>query len=456
MEPSGTHQNPKSRCAGRRRFLASAAASTAAIAMPTILPRSVLAAPGRPGANDRIGVAFIGCGRQTYFKNIPLFVRTAGVQPIAVCDVDQWRLDRSVEQIKQQYDSGRAQGTYAEVSTYVDYRDVLARDDVDAVCIGTPDHWHRRMALEAMEAGKDIALEKPIARTIRDSQSYIEAAKKYGRVFRVDSEFRSGAPSHRATSLVRNGYIGKVQRVEVIVPVMDRSCPAQSEMPVPKALNYKRWLGDAPAKPYTEKRVHPRESFDRPGWFSLLDYSDGVITNWGAHLNGGAMWATGEERTGPVEISGTGRYLPHDSFYDQLAEFDLTYRFADGIEWRYRTAEKIARFRITGDEGWVEAGFHELDAEPKSLLTVDFASSDQPFPLLSEKQDFINCVRSREETLEPPEVGHRVNSLGKLGHICVHLGRPLRWDPHQERFPEDEEAETYIDKPILQRPTSGR
>ncbi len=302
------------------------------------------------------------------------------------------------------------------------------------------------MALDAMRAGKDVALEKPITRTIREGQQLIETARDHQRVFRVDSEFRSGKPAHRATSLVRNGYIGQVRRVRVGVPESDVACPPQPEMPVPAELDYERWQGPAPRAPYTELRVHSPKSYERPGWMRHLYYCDGMITNWGTHLNNGAMWATDTERTGPVEIRGTGVYPDPESFWNVLLKFDVHYRFADGLEWKYRTEKPY--LLIEGTEGWVRADFTEFDAEPKSLLTVKLKSSDQHFPLKSEKQDFIDCVRSRAETLEPAEVGHRVTSLGLLGHIAIHTGRPLQWDPQQEKFLNDNDANTYLDTPI--------
>jgi myo-inositol 2-dehydrogenase / D-chiro-inositol 1-dehydrogenase len=437
----------------RRSFLGKAStALTLSLASPTVISSTALARPGIPGANDRITIGFIGCGRQMIGKNIPLFMRTPGVEPLAVCDVDSWRVKQALAVIKREKDSGKAKGAVGKVDIYTDYQDLLARDDIDVVCIATPDHWHLKMALDAMAAGKDLALEKPITRTICDSQRLIDAARKYQRVFRVDSEFRSGYPSHRATSLARNGYLGKIVRVDVGVPIADEPCPLQPEMEVPAELDYKRWLGDAPQRPYTEKRVHPRKSFDRPGWFSITDYADGVITNWGAHLNSGAMWATDKERTGPVEVAGTGQFLPADGLYDVLAEFDLNYRFADGLEWHYHT--DVPYMKITGEEGWVWADFTKIDAEPKSLLTIELKSDDQQFLFKSEKQNFIDCVRSRSETLEPAEVGHRVNSLGLLGLICIHLGRPLQWDPDAQIFPQDASANDCLDKVLMRQSAS--
>jgi myo-inositol 2-dehydrogenase/D-chiro-inositol 1-dehydrogenase len=440
------------RVISRRTFLAkSGIACAAGVVAPTFIASTALAKPGQPGANDRIGMGFIGCGRQTVGKNIPLFMRVTGVQPIAICDVDSWRMEQALLEMKRQVDSGKAKSALGNITTYVDYQDLLARDDIDAVCISTPDHWHMKMAMDALAAGKDLALEKPITRTIRDSQRLIEATKKYQRVFRVDSEFRSGYPAHRATTLARNGYLGKIVRVDVGVPLIDLPLEQQPIMNVPPELDFQRWLGDAPAKPYTEKRVHPRHSFERPGWFSITDYADGAITNWGAHLNGGAMWATDKEHTGPVEVSGTGRFLPKDGLYDVLAEFDINYRFADGLKWHYHT--DVPYIRITGEDGWVWADFSSIDASPKSLLTLEFKDSDPKFTFKGEKEDFIDCVRSRSETLEPAEVGHRINSLGLIGLICVQLGQPLKWDPITEAFPGNDAANAYLDEPLLRQST---
>jgi hypothetical protein len=162
------------------------------------------------------------------------------------------------------------------------------------------------------------------------------------------------------------------------------------------------------------------------------------------------MWATDTERTGPVEIEGTGQYPEADSFWNVLLKFQINYKFAGGLEWIYRTEKPY--FLIEGDEGWVRAGFSEFDASPKSLLTLNLDKVEQEFPLQSEKSDFIASVRSRRDTLEPAEVGHRVTSLGLLGHIAIHTARKLQWDPADEVFINDDAANKYLDKPILHRP----
>jgi len=435
-----------SRTISRRDLLKSAAATCAA---PVIVPASALGLEGAVPPSERVGMGFIGVGRQCYAKNIPLFVRTRGVQALAICDVDRWRLDNAPQQIEAQYNTGKAKGQYVPVDKYVDYHDLLAREDIDAVMISTPDHWHETIALDAMKSGKDVALEKPIQRTILEGRRMADAARKYKRVFRVDSEFRSGKPAHWAASIVRNGYLGELKRVIVAVPESDVGCPPQPEMPVPPELDYERWQGPAPRAPYTERRVHARKTYRaRPGWMRHLYYCDGMITNWSTHVNDGAMWAADKERTGPVAIEGTGVYPEPDSFWNVLLKFDIKYRFADGLEWTLKTEKPY--FLIEGEEGWIRAGFSEMDAHPKSLLTLKLKDTDQHFRFKSEKQDFIDCVRTRQETLEPAEVGHRVTSMALLGHLSIHLGRKLRWDPDTESFVNDAQANALRDQPIRQ------
>lgn len=431
------------RALSRRRFLKTAAA---AAGVPWVVPSSALGGQNRPAPSERIAVGMIGMGRQAYLKNMKQFLGMPEAQIVAVSDVDRWRLAGAKRAIEKRYADDRPAGTFRGCDAYVDFHEVLARDDVDAVMISTPDHWHAPMAVAAMEAGKDVSLEKPITRTVAEGRKLSDLASRLGRVFRVDSELRSKPSAHRAATLVRNGRIGELQSVTVGVPGSDVACPPQPDMPVPEGLDYERWQGPAPRAPYTEKRVHPLESYGRPGWMRHLYYCDGMITNWGTHLNDAAMWATDLERTGPVEIEGTGKYPRPDSFWNVLLEFDVRYRFAGGLEWTYRTEKPY--FQIDGSEGWIRAGFSDIQAEPASILDASAGADEIEFRFKSDKQDFIDCVKTRKETLEPAEVGHRVTSLCHLGHIAVHTGRKLRWDPERERFIDDDEANEYLDKPI--------
>jgi myo-inositol 2-dehydrogenase/D-chiro-inositol 1-dehydrogenase len=431
----------------RRGFLktTAAAAGTAWLA-PTIVPGAALGAEGKPAPSERISVGMIGVGRQAMLVSLKQFLKMPDVQIAAVCDVDSWRLAGAKRTIEEKYAQETASGKYRGCDTYVDFNELLARKDIDAVMISTPDHWHAPMALAAMKAGKDVSLEKPITRTIAEGRRLSDTAAQLKRVFRVDSEFRSTRSGHQAATLVRNGRIGQIKRVTVGVPLGDVGCPPQPEMPVPKDLDYERWQGPAPRAPYTEFRVHRPRTYDRPGWMRHLFYCDGMITNWGTHLDDGALWATGLDRTGPVEIEGTGTYPPPESFWNVLLKFEVKYRFADGLEWTYRTEKPY--FKIEGSEGWVSAGFGEIQAEPASLLTWKPGPGDVQFRLKSDKKDFIDCVKSRQETLEPAEVGHRVTSFCHLGHIAIQVGAKLTWDPQKEQFRGNDAANTMIDKPI--------
>ncbi|MBD3175260.1 MAG: twin-arginine translocation signal domain-containing protein, partial [Armatimonadia bacterium] len=309
----------------RRSFLKGAAA----LAAPTIIPASALGLQGATPPSERINVGMIGTGRQALIVSLPQLLNMPDVQVVAVCDVDAWRLADAKKRVDDHYGAGcMATG---------DYGDVLARDDIDAVLISTPDHWHTPLALEAMEAGKDVALEKPITRTIAEGQALVETAARTARVFRVDSEFRSQPGVHRAAELVRNGFIGEIQRVSVGVPGSDIGCPPQPAMPVPGELDYETWQGPAPRQPYTELGVHPPHAYGRPGWMRHLFYCDGMVTNWGTHLNDGAMWATGLERTGPVEIQATGTYPEPPTFWNVMTGFEIEYVFEGGLPWTYRT-----------------------------------------------------------------------------------------------------------------------
>jgi myo-inositol 2-dehydrogenase / D-chiro-inositol 1-dehydrogenase len=432
----------------RRTFLRTAATGVAAGFAPAIVPASALGRSLQAAASERVTVGLIGAGRQLFYKNWPQFARMPEVQVVAVCDVDAWRLQQVHGAIEKHYAAQAAAGTHRGCRAYREHREVLGRQDIDAVMISTPDHWHTPMAIEAAQAGKDVSLEKPITRTIAEGQRLIAAMRAAGRVFRVDSEFRSEANFHRLAELVRNGRIGQIKSIRVGVPAGDNvDCPLTPDMPVPAELDYERWQGPAPRAPYTVQRVHPPKDFGRPGWMRVLHYCDGMITNWGAHLCDIAQWCHGTERSGPVEIAGEGVWPVPGKLWNVLKTFRIAYRFADDTTLEYETSKPYVR--IEGSEGWISGDYPRgLEAEPKSILTSEIKDGELRFPLKSDKQDFIDAVKSRGRTLEDEEVGHRTTSLCHLGHIAIRVGQPLKWDPQQERFADNDEANTYLDKPM--------
>jgi predicted dehydrogenase len=432
----------------RRSFLKTAAA---VISVPLVVPPHVVTpcalAQGQTLPNDLLRMGLIGTGRQCFYHNIPGYVRNKRNQVVALCDVDSWRLDEAKKKVLELYDKSTSLVKPADIKTYVDYKELLERSDIDAVMISTPDHWHAAQAIDAMRAGKHVALEKPIIRTITEGKELVKVSAETKRIFRVDSEFRSGKAAHQAAELVRNGRLGKIKKVLVAVPQSDVPCPPQSEMPVPKELDYERWQGSAIRTPYTLNRVHtPQNIQNRPGWMRHLYYCDGMITNWGTHLLNGTLWALGLDRTFPVEIEGTGTYPEPDSFWNVLLQFEIKYRYADGLEIVYKTEKPY--FRIEGEKGWIEVTFQGIKAEPESLLNEKIGPEEIHFPLRSEKEDFIDSVLTGQETLEPAVVGHCVTSTCLLGHLAVRTGEKLRWDPEKEIFLGNPQAAEYLNKPI--------
>jgi len=397
-------------------------------------------ARGAVAPSNRITVGMIGMGRQSMHANLPPFLQSKDTQVVAVCDVDSWRLKQAAAKVSAYYGRNKRSGTYKGCSVHGDFREILARGDIDAVMISTPDHWHVPMAVAAIKAGKDVCCEKPLTMSIHEGRVLSDTVRRYGRVFRTDSEFRSTGCFHRACELVLNGRIGKVHTIRTGVPRGDVACGPQANMSVPEGLDYDMWLGPAPLAPYTLNRVHTPRSFRRPGWMRVRDYCDGMITNWGAHLNDIAQWGNGTDRTGPVEVEATGVY-PKDGLWNVLLNFEARYKFANGVDMYYKTGGAYVRFE--GQDGWVQASFGSRLCKtfPESLMREQIGSNEIRFPLRSEKTDFIECIKTRSRTLADAEVGHRTTSLCLLANISIQLGgQKLNWDPDAERFIDNDAA----------------
>jgi myo-inositol 2-dehydrogenase / D-chiro-inositol 1-dehydrogenase len=439
----------------RRGFLQRTIAAATTFAVPGIIPAAALGRDGRSAPSNRITVGMIGLGRQAIARNLPIFLRSGDAQVIALCDADRWRLDTTQEKFLRQYreDDTDLEKLKSCLRT-TDFREILARDDIDTVMISTPDHWHVPMAVAAAKAGKDICCEKPLARSIADGRILADTVKKHDRVFRTDSEFRSIPAFHRGSELVINGRIGQLRSIRVAVPFLREALPQQPTMPVPEELDYDMWLGPAPMKPYTEHRVHKPKHFERPGWYGSRDYSDGGMVNWGHHLADIAQWASGTERSGPVEVEGTANFPPADGLWNVPLEFDVRYRYADGVTLHYSNGDPFIRFE--GTEGWIniQYGPDKLTAEPASILDSKLGSDEIRFPLKNEKRDFIDCVKTRSRTLQDAEVGHRATSLCLLGLIACQTGQKLKWDPVRERFLNSEDANRLLTGPPTREPWS--
>jgi len=433
----------------RRSFLKGAAAVGAAFAVPMIVPASVF---GADAPSNRITLGFIGTGRQATYANIPGFLHQPDAQAVAVCDVDSWRMERARKQVEDFYATQSPSGSYKGCATFRDWRGLIARKDIDAVMISSPDHWHVIIALAALKAGKDVSCEKPLTRNIAEGRLMADTVKKQQRVFCTDSEFRSDRWCHHAAQVVRNGKLGKLQRIITGMP-KDSTLPAQAEMPVPPELDYEMWLGPAPRAPYTEKRVHPRhDDQGRPGWLCIHDYADGMIANWGAHLNDIAMWANNTEHTGPIEVDAKGTFPPAGNLWDILQEFEANFLFANGVRLTCKSDKPYIRFE--GTEGWMQIDYpSHVEVQPEALLTWQPGPGDIKLPsMTSEKRDFLDALKSRRQPQYDAEGGHRNATLSHLALASIALGRKLKWDPATEKVTGDAEANKLLQPKPLRAP----
>lgn len=422
----------------RREFLTRTSLAVAGGALlPTIVPSSVF---GANAPSNRVTIGMIGMGRQAYHPNLTQFLAAPDAQVVGICDTDSWRMAQGLQKVNEYYSKDREK-EFKGCSAHEDFREILNRKDIDAVMISTPDHWHVPMGIMAAQAGKDFALEKPLTTHINGGIALVNAVKKYNVITRTDSEFRSLKPFWRAAELVRNGRIGKLHtiRTGVPFPLSGLSLPAQPTMPIPDELDYNMWLGPAAIAPYTEKRVHNIHNMDsRPGWMRISEYCNGMISNWGTHLNDIAQWANDSEYSGPVEIEGVGEFSK--GLWDTIVSFEVNYRYRNGVRLIYKTEKPYIKFE--GTEGFIEVEYPDkITTSPASLAADRLEQGEVNFEKTKEdKRDFLDAVKNRTKTLEPIEVGHRVVSICQMGLIAIKLGRKLKWNPNKEEFIDDNAA----------------
>ncbi len=412
----------------RRAFIRSAAA---AVAAPYVVPASVL---GADAPSKQITMGCIGIGRQGSGDMRAFLGR---VRVLAVCDVDSGRAHAAKQRVEQYEAARRDKTAFKGCDTYGDFRDLVARPDIDTCLICTPDQWHVLPGLAAARTGKDMYIEKPLSLAIPEGRALSDAVRRYGRILQVGSQQRSDSRFRFACELVRNGRIGKLHTVTVVLGT-DPGCAPQPTMPVPDGLDYDFWLGPAPQAPYTEKRVHPQRGYGRPGWLRITDYSGGMMTGWGSHHNDIAQWGMGTEHTGPVEIEGRAEY-PADGLWDVHGKFHVEATYADGVRLIMHNGSDGVRFE--GSDGWVFVKRGRIDAEPKSLLAEEIGPEEiRLYRSSDHKGNFLDCVRTRRRPVATVEIGHRSATLCHLANIAMKLHRKLKWNPDRESFVDDAEA----------------
>ncbi len=416
----------------RRAFLSRAAA---AVALPSFVPRSAWASALRAGANDRIGVGYIGTGRRAeQLMGLP-----PAAEIVAVNDVYAPRVQRFAEQFN--------------CPAYDDYRKLLDDANVDAVVIATPDHWHALQSIHACQAEKDVYCEKPITLTIREGRLMVEAARKYGCIFQTGSQQRSSAANRTACELIRNGRLGKIERVIAANYPSPWECALPAES-LPVGLDWDQWCGPTDPVPYHADIFTPRAN---PGWISFRPWSGGEMTGWGTHGLDQIQWALGTDETGPVDIWVEGEPFQPPTYTEPESRQrgdaagstpKVFFRYTNGVVVEFANGPQGGGIFV-GERGTMSLDRDRFSIDPPEL-------AEEPLPADAERlyhsnghmRNWIDCIQSRETPICDVEVGHRSTTLCHLGNIARWVGRELRWDPAAETFPSDAGANAYLERPM--------
>jgi predicted dehydrogenase len=387
----------------------------------------------KPAASERLGLGFIGMGTMAR-GHLGHFLGIGEVQVLAVCDVDTKRREHAQKTVNDRYAKDKKNGKYKGCAAYIDFRELLARPDIDAVVIATPDHWHAIPVLEACKAKKDIYCEKPLTLTIREAKALIDAVRKYERVFQTGSQQRSDNEFRLACELVRSGRIGKVKTVNVNVGAPSRPCDLKEEKLEP-GLDWERWLGPAPKRGYSPV-LSPRGVHQHfPDWRQYREYSGGMMTDWGAHHFDIAQWGLGMDGSGPVEI------IPPK---DPKATTGLRYRYANGVEVVHGPGGGV---QFIGSNGEITVNRGHLSSKPGDIIKEAIGEKDvHLYKSPGHQRDWLNCIRSRKRPICDVEIGARSVTVCHLGNLAYWNNRKLQWDPKNWQFLKDEEANKWLDR----------
>lgn len=434
------------------------ATTLAMTGFPTIVPASVF---GKNSPSNRLNIGAIGVGRISRDHDMAETIKYDNARIMAVCDLDSKRLADGKKYVNDYY-SKKLGKPYDGVTMYSDHRELLLNKDIDGVLISTPDHSHAYLGIHAVEAGKDVYLQKPASLTIAEGRALSNAVHRTGRILQIGSQQRSSPQFRYAAELVRNGRIGTLKKVYVGLPG-DPGGDEEPEMPIPSNLNYDAWLGSTPYVYYTEKRVHPQNDYSRPGWLRCEQFGAGMITGWGAHHVDCAHWGMDTEYTGPIEISGRADF-PSKGLWNVHGLFTTEGLYANGV--RMIISNELPNgIKFEGTEGWifVTRGNYKASANEPVVNTANAkalsASNDKIITSVigpneinlykSEEQhgNWLDCMRSRLQPISPVEVGHRSCSTCLLHHMVMKVKRTLHWDPMNERFINDDEANGMLNRP---------
>jgi predicted dehydrogenase len=408
----------------RRGFLDRSLAALTISGMPLWFARSVVAEEEereaqeqktkKAGPNDQIVMAAIGVGGQgtgimKWAKGKP------GVKFVAVCDLDSGHAKKAAKEVGK------------DCHEYKDFRDLLSREDLDAVTVGTVDHWHALTSIAAMKSGCDVYCEKPLSLTIEEGKAMFKAARKYDRIFQTGSQQRSDARYRLACELVRNGRIGRVHTVEARIGDNPIGGPFKTSS-VPEGLDWDFWKGPTADIPYVTERCH----YEFRWWY---EYSGGKLTDWGAHHNDIAQWGLGKDETGPINITATGVEPSHKpNSYNCHPHFAVTYTYADGTHL-ITSSDGENGNRFIGDKGWIFVNRERIEASDPKLIKEPLSEGAARLYVSNDHMsNFIDGVRTRKRPICDVEIGYRSVTVCHLGAIALRLGIPLNWDPEAEKF----------------------
>lgn len=431
---------PKEFQISRRSFLRRCAAASAATGLPLWFVKHELARAAEAGsgaatsANDRPGVALIGCGGM---GGADLNAASRFGKIIAICDVKENAMASLTERLAK--NAANASSPAPAPAVYKDFRKVLERKDVDIILNATPDHWHTLINMGAVNAGKDVYGEKPLTLTIDEGKRLIRAVRRKKAVLQTGTQQRSDRRFRLACELVRNGRIGKLKTVEVFVPAGLREGPFETNQPVPPGLDWDMWLGQAPKVPYMKERANNTFRW----WW---EYAGGPVTDWGAHHNDIARWAIGQD--GPISVEAKETVGPIEGGFNTCKEFEATLEWANGVTQIVKTTTADSPFggiidpqgqrnglRFTGSDGWIWVNRGDLSASSDEIYQTPLPEDAIKLEVSSNHMaNFFDCVKSRKDPIAKVEEGHRSAVIGHLIIIALHAGRKLQWNPAKEEF----------------------
>jgi len=390
---------------------------------------------GANAPSQRINLGMIGMGLMMG-GHLNGMLRRSDTQVLAVCDVDQPKLKNSQAKVDKTYAGKTASGTYKGCAAYTEYEELCARPDIDAVFVITPDHWHALCSLAAIKAGKDVYCQKPMTLTIREGRLMSDACRQYGTVFQVGSQQRSSWAFRKASEIVRNGWIGQVH---TIYARLGQFAPPATlpEQPIPAGFDYDRWLGPTPWYPYNQERVRGNYG---GGWRRFWEYGSRKNGDWGAHHFDIIQWALGMDDSGPV------KYVPKGYKGNEYQ----THYYANGIRVlrdHATTGGHMIQFIGTEGEVMVSRG-ERLDTNPVELAQAPLLPSEvHLYESRNHEANWLECIKTREKPICDAEIGHRTATIGHLSGIAERLGRPIHWDPLEEKILDDPAAARWYDRP---------